>query len=272
MIKQLPGEIIVYCLGEILRPVVRFCIRRGIKIQELHELAKIIFVQESRAEAERIGEKFNSSRCSTMTGIHRRDVNRIKSQDKPKLSSSLVTRVVGLWQNSKKYTDSKGKPRKLSYGFDNSDFSKLVRDVYKDVHPSSVLTELIRSGIIKEKNSELILSHKIFNPQRDYKQGMELLAADGNDLINVVEHNIFNENEPAHHHVRTEYDNIPLKEYDNLRSWLMQKAEKLHAEVRKKLSHLDRDIQGQKNEEASIKVSYGSYAWIQLQKDIENED
>lgn len=265
MTVLLSREAIFECVKWIMRPVVRYCLRNSIKLQELFEATKIVFVEEAKEALTKSKIKFNDSKISVMTGVHRRDLSRFRESDmSPKQINNAVFKLLGLWQSSKKYL-LEGKPKKLSYGSDGSDFSKLVRSITSDIHPQAVLTELTRCGAVRLDNGEAVLIAKIYNPKGDYKKGFQIISSDCNDLISAVEENVIDQIDPPNHHVRTAYDNVYLDDPDKIRSWILSKGDKFHEEMRNHISKHDLDIDPDQNTEnkSKYRVVVGSFSWIE---------
>ena len=234
----------IFLVG-MLRPLVRFCLRNHLKIQEVTEALKLVFIEEARAESERRGEKFNTSRASVSTGINRRDVDRI-IEDKPKVNTGIVGRVLGLWLHGNAYKDKAGNPKILSCTSEESDFHQLVRRFSSDVHPRSVLAELKRAELVDEQDGFLRLVGKIYTPKGDCRSGVNILSDDLHDLICVVEDNVMkfgaHHSKIEHHHLRTEFDAIPSNKLEKVREFIAKKGEKIHSEVASYLAKLDLDV------------------------------
>ncbi len=144
-------------LRMLIRPLARFCFKHNIRIQEFEEVAKLSFLDVAEEEIKLKNESVSQSRLSVITGLHRRDVNRLYVQDsEPKLSHNLLTRVIGQWRGS--YSHKNGHPMRLSLEGRPSEFMDLVWSISKDANPYAVMFELERSGLVKrvEDKVELI--------------------------------------------------------------------------------------------------------------------
>jgi hypothetical protein len=262
---MLEKNIALHCLQRLLRPLVRFCLKHSLKIQDLEDCAKHIFVEEAKIALDKIGKKGNVSTLSIATGVHRREVLRlIEAEAPPAPVDSVTTRVLGAWQSDERF-NSKQKPKKLTFGYDTSDFSQLVRSVSKDVHPQAVLSELVRCGMVSEHGDMLTLKHKTYNPRGDAKKGFDILSEDCSDLISAVEENLMERPEIPHLHIRTCYDQVVASEVPRLRRWLLATGEDLHKDARAVISEADADFIKKKEDTTGkkFKVVLGSYSWIE---------
>ena len=259
---SLSKETIFLCLKSLIRPAVRFCLRHGITIQDITEATKVIMIQEAEIDTRKRKDKINDSRMSVMTGIHRRDVTRLRDEEfNPKESISLAARVIGHWQQNETY---KGRP--LSYGFDQSDFTSLCRDVSKDLHPQSIVVELLRSENAIEKDGLLYLQDKIFNPKRDIESSYHLLSNDNCDLAMAVEENIFESSEIPNLHIRTEYDKVTPAAEGEIKKWILEKGEAVQAQARTFISDKDMDINpklANDSNKNALRVVFGTYSYIE---------
>lgn len=226
----------------LLKPVVRFCMRHAVRLQDCLELLKAAYIEVAREELLRANEKLNTSRMSVMTGVHRKDVDRLLGEDRElKLSSNIISRVLALWQFDKRFLGQQRQPRLLSFEGKGNDFSKLVSLVSNDVNPSTILFELERSGTVERTERGLRLLNKI--ALSGSEEGLSLLAADQSDLFLAVEENILTTPEIPNLHLKTEYDNIPPEDLPEIRDWFLREGSAFHERARAFLSRFDRDVQ-----------------------------
>ena len=78
------------------------------------ESAKVVFIELAALEIRNRGSEPNVSKLSVMTGLRRREVMRIwRDADEKTSSFGYISRVIGLWQQGKRFTTKAGKPRLL---------------------------------------------------------------------------------------------------------------------------------------------------------------
>ena len=137
-------------LAALLAPVVRFCLKRGVRIRELDESIRKTLVEEARSAIEDVGGEVSVSKISVITGIHRLEVGRrLAGERRPRGKHDVLNRIIGLWTQRGSYRDKKGLPRPLSFQGLNSEFAELVARVSKETSHYPILFELERTGAIE---------------------------------------------------------------------------------------------------------------------------
>ena len=128
------------------RPLIRLLIEKGMTFPQFRELMKELYVEVADKHFSLDENKPSDSRIFVLTGVHRKDVKRIRQQaeqDNPQITSSasLSGEIVARWTSMPEYLDDKGKPRQLLKSGKNTEagFEQLVSSVSKDVRPKVVL-------------------------------------------------------------------------------------------------------------------------------------
>ncbi|MGF1444659.1 MAG: DUF6502 family protein [Pikeienuella sp.] len=135
-------------MRRVLRPIVRAMIARGLSYPVLTELLKELFVSEAISHFGIAGKRMTDSRISILTGLQRRDIRTIRdaeSQDDGPRSMGPIPRVIALWTSDARFAEDGGPLALLRMG-ENS-FETLVLEVGKDVHPRTILDEMLRLGL-----------------------------------------------------------------------------------------------------------------------------
>ena len=264
-------RLVVRCLRTMLRPVVRFCLRHSLRIQEFLETAKVAFIEVAQEDMAVEKEKVNVSRLSVMTGIHRRDVMRIyRDEDFVDEPHNLITRLIGHWRNSPKFSTAGKKPRVLSHEGEDSEFRQLVGEVSNDLNAGTILFELERIGAVERGPRGVRLLTAAYVPRGNAEKGFQLLGKDTEDLISAVEENIFAPQNVPNLHARTEFDNIRPEAVPQIRKWLLEEGSAFHARANKYLAQFDRDIHPGRKESAKsgITVVLGAFGRVAGSKSI----
>lgn len=246
----------------LFRPVVRFCLRHAVKIQDASRALTSLFVEEATRALGESEEAPNVSRVAAITGIHRREVTRLLKGGVPtEREPPLLRKVLGRWQSHPDYR--KGKlPRPLLCEGSESEFAQLVREVSQDLNPYTVLFELERAELVERVDGKVKLLRQVYIPIGDRSQGFELLAYDIEDLITTVEHNTIGKPEYPEVHIKTHYDNITPEALPRIRAWFKEKGLALHAEARAFLSRFDLDLNPQlKGKRGGMRVGIGSFSF-----------
>ena len=258
-------KVVVECLELMLRPIIRFCIRRSIKLQDFLQISKTIFVRVAEAEMEQSEVKVSASRLSLMTGVHRKDVAQILSEGPLfKNEKNFITRIIGQWQNDPRFSTKSGKPRTLTCQGKNNEFIDLVRSVSNDPNPYTVLYELERLGMVQKTSRGLKLIGTFFNPSMNPTESLKLLASDTDDLITAVEENIEGTEKVPNLHIKTEYDKVSEDAVEKIRNWFIKEGGVFHARARKFLSQFDKDINPDvKGKNCKVRVAVGTFSRVE---------
>ena len=152
-------------LLNILRPLVRYLIARGWTYPVLSEALKSVYVAEAQRQYGGDPETVTDSRISLLTGIHRKDVKRLRaalqeSSPAPSLrrDAGLAARVVATWLSSRRYLDARKRPKALpiSAGDARLSFEKLVQESRADMRPNVILDELVRVGVAEVDEDNMV--------------------------------------------------------------------------------------------------------------------
>lgn len=252
----------------ILRPAVGFCLRHSLRLSDLIECAKAVFVERAEDQLTKAGKRKNISRMSVMTGVHRKDVLRLIDQGVENNDRDLITKVIGHWQTDKRFTTSTKKPRVLTIGGDDSDFARLCRSVSGDLHPGTVFFELERIGALRKTRGGVQLVIESYVPTGDPEAGFQILSRDEDDLTRTVEHNTLEAKDPPHFHARTAYDNVRPGAVPDLKRWFLREGHEFHARVREVVSQYDQDVNPDPNFKGKgVKVVFSAFSNIEEDSD-----
>lgn len=249
----------------LLRPLLRYCLRHAIKLQEVVETVKALLVSIAEEQLTAESEEVNASRISLMTGVHRKDVSRLLGASEPSARKpDLITRVLGKWQGDERFLTKSGRTRALTWKGPDSDFAQLVAAVSRELNHTTVLNELERSGAVVRQRSRVALRSGVFVSKDDLEQGLRYLAEDLDDLIIAVEENVFQQAEPRNLHIKTEYDRIPTEHAAALREWLLEEGTRFHARVRKHFSKFDEDMREEAPPAGTyVRAAFGTFSRIE---------
>lgn len=181
---------VLAAVADLMRPLADLCIQRGITIQPVEELFRQVFVDEAQRLA---GWDVATSRVSTMTGLTRREVTRLRSvagQELPparSLSTDLLTR----WLSAPEYV-SRGRPRVIPRTGAAPSFEHLASTVTRDVHSRSLLTEMQRLRLVEldEAKDTVRLLVEAFVPRDDLPRMLGFLADNVGDHLRGAVRNV----------------------------------------------------------------------------------
>jgi len=182
-------------MARLMQPLVVWLLRSGVPYPVFAEMMKSVFVDTARAELERAAVRPTHSALSVLSGVHRKDVRSLEST--PRTTDETAARGVPLasqvftrWVTHPRYRSANGKPRRLPRNGAEPSFESLARELSSDVHPRTLLDELIRLGLATLDGDEVVLSRQSFVPSRRLEALTALFAANGADHLGAAVHNL----------------------------------------------------------------------------------
>ena len=130
----------------VLEPLARLAVARGLPFAVLEEAMKRAVVDAAAQAHPDLASHRRVSRIATATGLNRREVTRLVHHDAPARARprSLAGEVFAHWRGTPAYRDAAGRPRALPRQGPAPSFETLAQEVTRDVHPRSLLAELLR--------------------------------------------------------------------------------------------------------------------------------
>ena len=178
----------------LMLPLARLLVARGVPYAQAEESLKTAMVQAAR-EAHPDGLPHRLvSRIATTTGINRREVTRLTRFDsapaEPQRSAAANTFM--RWRTNPAYLDAQGRPLTLARQGDAPSFESLARGVTQDVHPRSLLDELLRLGLARHDADadSVALILDAFVPSTDRVRMLEFLAHNVGDHLSAAVANV----------------------------------------------------------------------------------
>ncbi len=200
-------KILAKALTQMLKPLVRLLIHQNITYIGLLDLLKNTYIEVAEESFGLEGKRLTDSRISLLTGVHRGDVKRIRTDGltqptEKEIKASLSAQMMSIWAGHQAYLDSNGEPVCLyRYAQDGSpSFEELVLSVSKDKHPRSILDEWMNQGLVTlfEENGkeQITLSEKGYVPTADFEEKLFFAGKNIGDHLSVVVHNLENQTPP----------------------------------------------------------------------------
>jgi len=184
-------------LKRLLLPIARLCLANGISFATAEEVLKRAFVQEAAAMQPGAPEHGKVSRISTVTGINRREVTRLTASETPELTTKqpLASEVVARWTTDPAWRDCDGKPLTIKRLGTELSFEALAQSITRDVHPRSILDELIRMELVSyDENLDLVsLTRNNFVPKNDAELMLSFLSDNVGDHLNAAIANVLHD-------------------------------------------------------------------------------
>lgn len=198
---QIAGDLpapLVAALQRVLRPLIRLLLSYGFRYQTFIELVKSTYIHVAEEEFKLDKKAQTDSRISLLTGVHRRDVNRLRKESSTEsslpLQASMSAQLLAIWSGNEQYIDSQGiplpLPRLASKGGDHS-FEALVRSVSKDFRPRVVLDEWLRQGIATlDKQDNVCLTADAFASPQGIEEKSFYFGQNIHDHLAATVHNL----------------------------------------------------------------------------------
>lgn len=251
----------------LLTPLVRILLRNGIPYREFAELAKRAYVQVAASDEFKIaGKKQTDSRISTITGLTRKDVLRLRTEDEDALSQltsqyNRAAKVISAWIHDPEFCDDRGEPALLNVSGDENSFHALVKKSSGDITARTILDELIRVKAVRYTEDGMVqLISRAYIPHGNNAEKVKILGTDVADLIRTIDYNIRDEHESRFFQRKVCYDNLPEEVIPGLKVIIEQKAQAALEEMNKDMSACDRDsnpnIKGKGKKRAGIGIYY----------------
>ena len=184
-------------LARLLRPLVRLCIRSGMTFPALTELLRELFVNVAEHDFALEGKEQTDSRVSLLTGVHRKEVARLRGAGAPVHEApsalSRTSAIIARWMAAPEFTDSKGHPLPLprTASDDAPSFEALVASITKDVRPRAVLDEwLDRKLVAINGNDEIVLLDTAYVPRGDDDRKWYYLGRNLHDHVAAAADNV----------------------------------------------------------------------------------
>ncbi len=276
LMKNAPGEppaALVAALIKVLRPLVRLLMSHGITLPYFSNLLKEIYVDVAEQDFPLAGKAQTDSRISLITGVHRKDVRRLRTEIRSPLPApsavSMGAQVIATWVSEKKYLDKNGLPKPLPIrgtGGRNRSFEQLVATVSRqDLRPRVVLDELLRLGIVTVTEEDIVvLEVEAFVPVSGFDEKAHYFGQNVRDHIAAAAHNLSNDQirfleRAVSYHGLIDTDARKLKVL----------AEELAMDSLKTVNHRARQMQrrSQTKPQANHRINFGAYFFTEQVND-----
>lgn len=194
---------LIRALRRLLRPLVRLLIREGITLPPLVGLLKATYVQVADSDFSPAKGRQTDSRISLLTGVHRKDIKRLRGGDRQAMGSppsamSLSAQIIAVWAGRPELLDQEGAPRPLPRsGSDEPSFDSLVTSVSKDIRPGAVLDDWLQRGLAHlDPQGRIVLTEAALVPREDMEESAFYLGRNLQDHIAACDHNLSRAHRP----------------------------------------------------------------------------
>jgi Family of unknown function (DUF6502) len=187
---------------QLLQPLAQLMIGHSLQLGSITEMLKKAMVEAALGQ-QTSDRDMTDSRIAILTGVHRKDVRRLRETPAPKTAlesyaplMSVGAQVVARWISEPNYLNSHNTARMLARtpryaAAGDPDFSSLVAEVSRDVGARAVLDELLRLGIVyNASDTHVQLRSDAFVPQDGLSENFHFLAANVSDHLSTAVHNL----------------------------------------------------------------------------------
>ena len=267
-----PSAALISALTRVLRPLVKFMLARGITLPFLTQLLKQLYVEVAEHEFKIDDKVQTDSRISMLTGVHRKDVRRLRNDTEAKLTApiaiSLGAQVVSSWLTERRYLDKQGRPKQLrvrSSDGNSVSFDALVASVSRqDLRPRVVLDELQRLGIVEIDGDYVRLIKDAFIPSGSDDEKLHYFAQNLRDHIAAASANL--QTDPAPYLERAvTYHGLTAEDVEQLRELSTESANASLKALDKRARQLKK--RSAKKEGNNQRINFGSYFFSGDEKD-----
>ncbi|KAB1075534.1 DUF6502 family protein [Methylobacterium planeticum] len=159
-------------VARLLRPLVRLFVARGITFPALINLLRELYVNVAEYDFALPGKEQTDSRVSLLTGIHRKEVRRLRGAGAPVSAVPAVvsrtSRIIARWLADPHFTDGQGRPLPLPRAGEDGEvsFESLVSGVTRDLRPRAVLDEWLDRGLaLLDPQGRIVLAEAAYVPK-----------------------------------------------------------------------------------------------------------
>jgi len=191
-------------IARLLRPLVRLFIRSGLTFPALSDLLRELYVNVAEYDFALSGKEQTDSRVSLLTGIHRKEVRRLRGAGAPvrlvPVSVSRSSLILARWIAAPEFTDAAGAPRPLRRAGDPGDgptYEDLVESVTRDVRPRAVLDEWLDRGMVAiDGDGRIRLMEAAFAPRAGDDRQLYYFGRNLHDHVAAAVENIVSAEPP----------------------------------------------------------------------------
>lgn len=187
------ADALLQAIDRVVRPLARLAVAKGMPFAVLETQMKLAFVQAARDAHPQLPTHRAVSRIATATGLNRREVTRLTQiSTAPPMRRPVAAELFAHWANDAAYQDSQGRPRVLPRQGAVLSFESLAQSVTRDVHPRSLLDELLRLGLAVHdtEHDTVALVRDAFVPRGDTERMLAFLSDNVGDHLGAAVANV----------------------------------------------------------------------------------
>jgi hypothetical protein len=183
---------------QVLKPLVRLLLKYQVTYTALTPVIKKLYVDLADQEFAIEGKRQTESRISLLTGVHRKEVKRLRTEVAETMpapgSISLGGKMVAYWLSTDGFHQN-GQPNPLprqSQALNDVSFETLVETVaHQDIRARAVLDEWLHLGVATlDDHDRVVLSQQAFIPAKGEEEKLYYWQRNLSDHINSASKNL----------------------------------------------------------------------------------
>lgn len=269
--KQL---LIASAIKRVLRPFVKLMLANNLTYTLIIDVLKTLYVEVADQEFAEGGKRLTDSRISLMSGVHRKDVRRLRElqpgvEDVMPDNVSLGSQLIALWNANPKYLNADGSPRPLprfAVTNDSESFESLVRSLSTDIHPRAVLDEWLRIGVANIDEQNFVrLTTDMFIAQEGFEEKVFYFGHNLHDHAQAAVANVLSQTVNGQSISFLErcvhYDTLTMASIEEIGELAKKQGMKTLREVNKIAD--DRGVIDKDSPQANMRMTYGIYYYYE---------
>jgi hypothetical protein len=268
---------LVAALRRILRPLVRLLISRSVSFPLASSLLRSVYVDVAVREFPVSGKPQTDSRVTLLTGVHRKDVKRLRHESQPTAraprAASLGSQLIARWLTLPEFLEADGAPKplaRLPRAAGETSFDSLVRSINTDIRPRVVLDEWQRLGIVHvDEEDRVCLDVQGFVPAKGSEEMAYFFGRNLHDHLATAVHNMLGEGAPLLER-SVNYNNLSPSSVAELLALAQTRGMEVLRELNARALKLQK--KDAHHPQAAHRVNVGLYLFTEERKPDENEE
>lgn len=251
-------------VARLLRPLFRVLLRHGKSYRAFEDLAKRTYVEVAMGDFGIPGKKPSVSRASILSGLTRKEVQRLLQAPAPEDASTgerrnRAARVLTAWLRDADFLDPQGDPLPLELEGEKG-FATLVKRHSGDMPTRAVLDELLRVGAVERlADGRVALLARGYVPRQGAGEMVDMLGADVADLIETIDHNLHQADQAPRFQRKVMYRGVPVHALPAFRALSARQAQALLEQLDQWLQQADNDQPPGTDAQPVARVGMGIY-------------
>ena len=265
--------LIANALKRVFRPFVKLMLANNLTYTFAIDVLKTLFVEVADQDFTIDNKRQTDSRISLMSGVHRKDVKRLRElqpnvEDVMPGNVSLGSQLIALWNANPAFVDADGLPRPLPrFASDNvgASFESMVRSLSTDIHPRAVLDEWLRLGVARlDEDNFVHLTTDMFIAQEGFDEKVYYFGHNLHDHASAAVSNVIGQR-PSFFERCVHYDELSQQSLMAITDFAQKQGMKALRGVNKVADEAAASDKSSKN--ANMRMTYGIYFYSEAMQD-----